>query len=374
MTFLPTDDPRMQGPQPLNMNMGLLSNPYVAMGLGLLGSPTIGRGVNQGFRNVALMQASGLAQAKAQREREELEQRQRAQQAWTGTPWTNPDTGVTDPYAGGMVSRMDPSLQPFVAAMGPQQGAAFAAERMAPKPTTAMQEYDLYRQQQQARGEPALPFFDYQIEKRRAAAPAQNVNVHTGEQMSPLWDVTQPGLVEQNKSIAAGRQLVPVYETILTGLEGGQETGRVRDITRPIRQVADELGIAVDPNLPQEEQLNSAMQYLVPRMRVAGSGSTSDREMRVFAQAAPNFYNTRGGNMVIAATAIQQQRYLEREFELKQQYAVQNNGSLVGFADYAEQQLGPMFPRPQSKQEHDRLSKGTVYIAPDGQFRVKGIR
>jgi len=259
----------------------------------------------------------------------------------------------------------DPTIIRNYLGMIQQQAMSVKDQMQVNKPPTSVQEYKY--------GQENPGFARYQQNQKAAGATRVNVDAR-GQALSPLWDITKDRIKAANSQIQSGQAIRPQLEQVIGGLEGGLETGRIKDLTRPLRQILNEAGVKVDPKLPQEELVKSAMSYIIPRMRVAGSGSTSDFEARLFTQAAPNFQNTREGNILIAKGYIQQQDYLQKESDLLKEYAMQNGGSDVGFQDYAKEKLGDLFPRPQSDDDYKAVSKGTVYLDPEGQFRVKGMK
>lgn len=97
------------------------------------------------------MQQMGLAGQ--DRERKLAEDKQQKQAFYGqyapeagGKPWVNPDTGKTE-MGGGLLSQVDPSMQPILRALGPDKGSAavatIMAQNMKPKePTASIQEFE----------------------------------------------------------------------------------------------------------------------------------------------------------------------------------------------------------------------------------------
>jgi len=166
--------------------------------------------------------------------------------------------------------------------------------------------------------------------------------------------------------------LAPRLQSIVQGLESGRvETGPFEQVLIPFRQVFKDVGFTVDENLPQAEQVRSAMAYLTPRMRVVGSGQTSDMEMREFRKAGPQYANTTEGNILLGRSFLQIQARNKAAYNLGLKYYAQKQ-TTVGMDDYIEKQLGPVFPRPTNKAEHAALPPGVVYYHPElKRFMVK---
>lgn len=86
-------------------------------------------------------------------------------------------------------------------------------------------------------------------------------------------------------------------------------TGKTAQITAALGPYAEALGVKID-SLPDLQAFNAIVAKLQPRMRVAGSGATSDYEMRTFLEALPSIGKTPDGNTLIANTmdALQQHK------------------------------------------------------------------
>lgn len=95
-------------------------------------------------------------------------------------------------------------------------------------------------------------------------------------------------------------------------------TGKTAEIQEALGPYAEALGIKVD-KLDDLQAYKAVVSRLQPRMRVAGSGATSDYEMRTFLEALPSLGKTQEGNAVIANTleALQQQHLAAGEIASK---------------------------------------------------------
>jgi len=181
--------------------------------------------------------------------------------------------------------------------------------------------------------------------------------------------------LEQFKAEASeverGEALQPRLQSMALLLEGNPDltTGPVTEALMPFRQALAEMGWSADPNLSALEQIQSGMAYLVPRMRVVGSGTTTDRDMEFFRKAAPNMKNTRESNVVLARTMMQIQERNRDALEMGRAYYGEH-GTRVGMNDFIEQELGPLFPHPRGQEDVDEYEPGTVFFW-DGRFLVK---
>jgi hypothetical protein len=111
-------------------------------------------------------------------------------------------------------------------------------------------------------------------------------------------------------------------------------------------------------------------------MRVEGSGSTSDMEIDLFRSAVPELGKSTAGNLVVAGGMQNLIEYNIKRQKLMDKY-LKDNQNLLGFGDYADKELGPLYKSYSSDNEFDtQVKQGTlkegdfVYDAINGQFRV----
>lgn len=203
-----------------------------------------------------------------------------------------------------------------------------------------------------------------------ASKPGVTVNMG-GKVSEKMLGFDVDTVKDYKKQATAMDDLAPRLDMISEILMSGNvETGKLQSAALPIKQWAQSLGYQIDENLPLAEQVSSAMKYLAPRMRVAGSGSTSDGEMKSFAESTANFGNTTAGNILIARSALQIHRRNKKVANLASKY-LRKNKNLEGFEEYADKQLGRIFPKPQTKAEYDALKPGTVWVDENGVYAVK---
>jgi len=153
-------------------------------------------------------------------------------------------------------------------------------------------------------------------------------------------------------------------------LEAGTETGPVTNLTMPIRNLGKQLGFLNDEqvrDLNNQQVLTAAFNYIIPRMRVVGSGATSDFEARLFASATANMGNTTEANKALVKSM---QALVKRRAELlkaMETYASENN-SLIGFAEYADENVAPALKAYMTDAEFDNavadgeLKDGDLYF------------
>lgn len=186
---------------------------------------------------------------------------------------------------------------------------------------------------------------------------------------------------EAQTDIKTDSTLAPRVMQIIDLIEGGAETGRIQSATMGLRQLGKELGFLSDEqvdNLRDQEVLRSAMSYMVPRMRVTGSGASSDRDMAFFAQAAPMMTNTPEGNLIIAKMFKQLMDYNKKRLTLMGK-TLKKDKNLLGFEEAADAELGGFYQRAKTQDDLDALvdsgaiKEGDVfYNGLAGEFQILG--
>lgn len=153
-------------------------------------------------------------------------------------------------------------------------------------------------------------------------------------------------------------------------LDTGTETGPITNLTRPIRSLGKQLGFLNDQqiaDLNNQEVLTAAFNFIIPRMRVAGSGATSDFEARLFTSATANMGNTPQANKALVKSM---QALVERRakiLEAMETYADQNK-DLVGFAKFVDDTVPPALKAYVTDEEYDtavengELKNGDLYF------------
>jgi len=121
-------------------------------------------------------------------------------------------------------------------------------------------------------------------------------------------------LEKTGESASKAQELVDSYDQIILTLEANPniETGPVQDAILPFKQLFADFGLLSQDEVNEVmtlERLRANMSFIVPRMREEGSGSTSNFEMGVFKQAAPQLSKRRDTNLLLAASAKQAAEY-----------------------------------------------------------------
>lgn len=204
-------------------------------------------------------------------------------------------------------------------------------------------------------------------------------------------DAKRIGEIQDNtKSVldtaAKMRQAVDLLAKTYTG-PGGQSANEFFKILGTLPGFEKYAGIANAGTAAQ-----AVIAELLPKMRVAGSGTSSDRDMRTFAQSLPSLLNLQGGNELIVSYL---QKIAERSMQMQgiaEKYARENK-ALTG-TDFSKDvaSLGPIFSNDDlakmqgarggaspaatnaprlTEEEYRRAPSGTIFTAPDGTMRTK---
>ena len=159
------------------------------------------------------------------------------------------------------------------------------------------------------------------------------------------------------KQVGQDRELAARLETAIDLLKSGAETGRIQSALMPLKQIGREFGFLTDEqvrDLSEQEIIEAAAAFLTPRMRVTGSGASSDRDMNFFQRATVRMANTPEANLVIATMQKQVMDYNKRRLSLFDSY-VQKEGHDFGFGDYADEQQGSVYQRVGTDEDFTKM-------------------
>lgn len=217
---------------------------------------------------------------------------------------------------------------------------------------------------------------------RTAQAGATKIDLGQKRSLAFEQEAAKAGFATKkqiDKGIANNQELLDRVRISKKLLEAGVKTGSLEEFLQPFRRFAISLGFADDEtikNFGQQELFSAVTDYLVPRMRVEASGSTSDREIELFKSTVPNLGKTPEGNLVIAGGLEALFDYNKKRGILADKY-LQENKSLLGFGEFADQEIGSFYESYSSDQEFDtkvrdgKLKAGDfVFDSINGQFRV----
>jgi hypothetical protein len=206
------------------------------------------------------------------------------------------------------------SANPWTQDMGQELTKGLIASKFAtPKPTDDMREYEFDMSQRRNKGETNLPQFgQWMIERRKAGATHVTVDTRAENELEKergkglggrLNKVAEDGLKADEDSAILSR---------LTQLNSAVDPGTRTAVMNSIREAT---GLALDPNADNVQAFQAAVNYLVPRMRVPGTGASSDIDIAKFTKSLPDLLGTPGGNELVLQTlgGLVQQRKARAE-------------------------------------------------------------
>lgn len=165
---------------------------------------------------------------------------------------------------------------------------------------------------------------------------------------------TRKAMTEQ---VNKDRELGVRLDQAIDLLQAGVPTGRLQSAMMPLKQLARELNVLSDEQvseLTNQEIIDSVASFLVPRMRVVGSGASSDRDMNFFARATIRMANTPEANTVIAKMQKQLMDYNKKRLNLFERY-VKKNGDDFGFSEFADTEMGNFYERAMNDEQLTQL-------------------
>ena len=138
------------------------------------------------------------------------------------------------------------------------------------------------------------------------------------------------------------------------------ETGLLQQFLLPFSRTMAAMGLLDESEIEQladMEFFQAASTYMIPRMRAIGSGATSDFEVQLYRQAAPNIGNTKEGNIFIVAGMRSINKFNKNKFREMEKWVDKNN-SLTGFEEYFEKEFGDtIFKQASTDEEFDQMVK-----------------
>lgn len=164
----------------------------------------------------------------------------------------------------------------------------------ASKPTTDISNYN-FAKQQGYQGD----FNSWKLEQSRAGATAINT------------DMRSESAEAKARGEGLGKRLNSIADDGVEARKDAMMFGRMLDLTKNVEPGAktallDEIramtGISLDPNTSNVQAFTALQSYLAPRMRVPGSGQSSDRDVAMFFRSLPTLMGTAEGNNIVNET------------------------------------------------------------------------
>ena len=177
--------------------------------------------------------------------------------------------------------------------------------------------------------------------------------------------------------------IVPRLNLIESALESGSvTTGAGSEFLLDVKRIANTMGVLPSDQIDQlgdQELVQKTISYLIPRYRVAGSGSTSDMEINLFSAAVPSLSTTTRGNLILIKGMKQMSRFKKMYRDEYMNYLSANQGDPTGFEQQFEASGASPFYSPDSNEELDSLvGKGFIregdvfYDSVSGGFQIYG--
>jgi len=225
-------------------------------------------------------------------------------------------------------------------------------------------------------------------------SPGTVVNVG-GNETNPgdekLAEATAQQIIKEQGDLAADQDIAFRLDMMSELLDPAREldTGAFAQMLMPVRGILRDLNLmsAEDArNFDDQQIFQAAANYIVPRMRVAGAGASSDFEQRLFASASPTLGKTPEANRVLVAGMRALYANKRRIAQARAQFYRDNNGNMTGFEKSLEENHVPLFRYVDSDKSRknsvneteflDAINAGEVgfgdlyYHAQSKQFRV----
>lgn len=171
-------------------------------------------------------------------------------------------------------------------------------------PTEDQRNYDAYLRDEAARGNNAPQSFnDFRLSSRRASAPQTQVQIDQRLESEFAKEAGKGTAKRFNEMVEQGLTAQNLVGQIsaLRDLSTQVQTGLPAEAMRLLGPWAEALGVRIE-GLGPAQAYQSIIDNMAPRMRVPGSGATSDFDARQFLRSLPQLGNTPEGNEIIANT------------------------------------------------------------------------
>lgn len=186
------------------------------------------------------------------------------------------------------------------------------------EPTSLLKDVAAENEVRKRQGLPPISPLDYETKKAEAGKPVTNIN-----QQQESEFVKKAGELQANRfnkyveGADSARTMIADINS-LRDIGSRINTGKTAEVTAALGPYAEALGIKID-GLSEMQAYKAIVSRIQPTMRVAGSGSTSDYEMKQFLESLPSLGKTAEGNAMIANTleALQQHKIAAGEIGSK---------------------------------------------------------
>ena len=199
----------------------------------------------------------------------------------------------------------------------------------------------------------------------------QNIDINTAKSAEAgLQEIWLDEYKQELNSIRANNDIVDRLVVARDLINEGQiETGKFSSMILPLQAWGLEFGIGDPEDVGSKQFLESLFQYVVPRMRVEGSGSTSDGEIKMFQLATAGMGNTTEANRLQTAFVIQTHEHNRKRNALKADMLKQGTYNPSSFEHIADLKLGQVINVVYDIEEQEELwssiPKGDMYVSVD---------
>ena len=207
--------------------------------------------------------------------------------------------------------------------------------------------------------------------KRQGSGANVSVNMpgQTGEFQKATAKSASAEITDLRKQVRGDSDLITRLTIADRLLDVGTETGPITNITMPIRNIGKQLGFLNDEQSQQlnnQQVLTAAFNFIIPRMRVVGSGATSDFEARLFSSATANMGNTPEANKALVKTMRALVGRRAKLLKSMSKFADKNN-DLIGFDDVVDEADSEYYVPPSLKvYETDEAYDAAITPDDDG--------
>ena len=207
--------------------------------------------------------------------------------------------------------------------------------------------------------------------KRQGGGANVSVNMpgQTGEFQKATAKSASAEITDLRKQVRGDSDLITRLTIADRLLDVGTETGPITNITMPIRNIGKQLGFLNDEQSQQlnnQQVLTAAFNFIIPRMRVVGSGATSDFEARLFSSATANMGNTPEANKALVKTMRALVGRRAKLLKSMSKFADKNN-DLIGFDDVVDEADSEYYVPPSLKvYETDEAYDAAITPDDDG--------
>lgn len=138
-------------------------------------------------------------------------------------------------------------------------------------------------------------------------------------------------------------QMQPFMDRMAEAAADGAQTGFGQDWMLKAKQAVGSLTGEVPKGTSEQEVFQAAQNYLGPRMRVTGSGSSSDRDVALFLDSIPSLTKTGAGNQALQDMYAKIRNRTAQVAGIQQDLLRQNNYIPVDQERKLVAALGPLF-------------------------------